>query len=176
MANFKARDFRDEEIYLSATGAGTNADPLVLTVGASFAGGTAALGTVRVTAGTVSIGGTVPVTVSSGTVTLNRNPWTSVTGQFTATGLGTVVAAPGSGTVLWLLEEFIQNPTATATTIIFNSGTVPYRTVLCQAQGDGFSQLYAMGSERILGDNCGLILNNSAGTIDYAFRYRVVTV
>jgi hypothetical protein len=51
MANFKARDYRDQEIYLSTSGAGTDASPLVLEVGKTRVYQTVAMQTAAVALG-----------------------------------------------------------------------------------------------------------------------------
>jgi hypothetical protein len=131
-----------------------------------------------ISGGTVSIGGTVPVSVpGTVTTTATRYAYTSVAGTVVGgTVDATIIASPGNGTALYIIEEFAQNPTATAAVVIFKAGTVPYRTLTCQNQGDGLFVVHPAGMERVLPGSALLALNVSAGTVDYAFRYRAVTL
>ena len=123
------------------------------------------------------LGGSAAPVSGTVTTTASRYSFSSVAGTVVGgTADATIVAAPGAGTALYVIEEFAQNPYATATTVIFKAGTVPYRNLTCQNQGDGLVLVHAPGMERVLPANTGLVLNVSAGTVDYAFRYRAVTL
>jgi hypothetical protein len=183
MANIPILTATGGTAYLSASGAGTNVDPFVPAQAQTISGGTVAVsGTVPVSAATLTtlagaVAGSemqvdvVTMPAVSGTVTIGAAVYTSVTGSLTSSGDGTIVAAPGSGTVLVLVEEFVQNPTATACTVIQKNGSTAYRTVLNQNQGDGLFVLYPRGEERKLGNNAALVYNLSAGTVNYSVRY-----
>lgn len=111
------------------------------------------------------------------TTTATRYAYTSVAGTVVGgTADATIIAAPGAGTALYVVEEYAQNPYATAAVVIFKAGTVPYRNLNCQNQGDGLFAVHPAGMERVLPANTALALNVSAGTVDYAFRYRAVTL
>lgn len=168
MANFEPTG---AQRFIKATGTGTDADPFVIAVDAEITV-TDALTDAELRASPVPVSGNIGGTV---TTTATRYSYTSAAGTVVGgTAIVDIIAAPGAGTALYVIEEFAQNPYATASTIIFYAGTVVYRRLTCQNQGDGLFAVHPAGMERVLPDNTALKFNVSAGTIDYSFRYRTV--
>ncbi len=123
------------------------------------------------------LGGSAAPVSGTVTTTATRYSYTSVAGTVVGgTANVDIIAAPGAGTALYVVEEYAQNPTTTATVVIFKAGTVAYRTLSCPSQGDGIFAVHPAGMERVLPANTSLALNVSAGTVDYSFRYRAVTL
>jgi hypothetical protein len=102
----------------------------------------------------------------------------SATGTYATSGDNTaLIAAPGAYQRIVIVSFAIQNESATATTLILKDGTVAFRRVLGQAQGDGVAVTYPPGREKRLSENAALVLNLSgANTCGYSVDYFIETV
>ena len=133
MANFRARDFRDEEIYLSSSGAGTNADPLVLATTTIVAAGSAAIGTVGVTsitAGENVIGriGTSDIVVAV-TPTCDTNAYASGDLLFDSTEVAAAVRVNGYTSILTSVTITDKADQGVAFTLILANAATDFGTL-----------------------------------------------
>lgn len=121
-------------------------------------------------AGSITVDGSVTTTPAAVTIT-------NVTNTTATSGDNTVVAAPGSGQRLRLHMLQVQLEAATATTVLFKSGSTTFDRVYCAAAGDGKIVVYPVGREQALGTNEAFVINLSgANAVGYTVRYSTEAV
>lgn len=130
--------------------------------------GTWNIGAVTTLPNVVVGSGTVVATVSgatiaSGTITAqeSRATLSHKAGTISASGDGTVLAAPGSGTTSALSVVQFQLEGAAAQTLLLKFGTVTVARALLQNQGDGIAYHFNPGREWRVGNNLPLVANLS---------------
>lgn len=123
---------------------------------------TATVASTTITAGTV-VAAVSGATIASGTITSQEGKATLsyTAGTISASGDGTVLAAPGSGTTSALSVLQFQLEGAAAQTLLLKFGTVTVARALLQNQGDGIAYHFNPGREWRVGDNLPLVANLS---------------
>jgi hypothetical protein len=162
MANLEVKDGVGSDVYLKASGAGSNADPYIPE---------------QAITGTVSVSNFPATQAVSGTVTIGAVTWTDFYVRYTAAGDGTPVAAPGAGSALQFAELNVISGQTIANVIAINYGTVTYRDVYTNNAMDGVVWSFPNPDRLQLPANTGLVISRSgAGTASVYGRYRIVGV
>lgn len=165
MANLKVKNGAGADVYLKASGAGTDDDPLV---------------PVHDIDGTVPVSG--PLTddelrAAAIDVAIAERTVTTVTGTVATSGSNTIVAAPGVGQRIVLDEIFVQLEASTPTVVLVQNSAATIWRLRLVADGDHALWSFPEGKEHRLFENGALVLNLSgANQVGYTARYRLETV
>ena len=168
MANMKAKNADGAVIYLAATGAGSDGDPLVpRSQEANSAAILAAASAAR------------PVTDGGGSLTVDiaSAAWTQFYGAYTASDTGEVtpIAAPGAGFKLQFCELVAVSGQAVTNTLIIKNGATPIKAVPTINPMEGYMRVCTYPDYLTLADNAALNVSHSANAIWWCYgSYRVV--
>ncbi len=116
------------------------------------------------TIGTIDGDNPLPVTTvpAGGGTDVDAADLLYATGTFSASGMNTLVAAPGAGTRIVVSAFMVQNESAVATTAQVGAGGAAAFRALLQTQGAALSGSFLAGREWKLGANEALTVTLSA--------------
>lgn len=101
---------------------------------------------------------------------------TTVSGTV-GTGLGTIIAAPGSAVEVIGYDVQLQLWAGTAAvTTYLKAGSVAVRSLYAASAGDGLIFVPPPGAELHFGANTPVVLDVSSGTVAYTLRYGTAAI
>lgn len=190
MANLQVKDAAGANKHLKSSGAGTDGDPYIpqhlesnsAAILAALGGALTVTGAVTVAAGVVTTNGltdaqlraaAVPV---SGTVTANPTARTlsAAVGTAALSGSNTLIAAPGAGLRIVVVEVQLQLEAATATVGLLKDGAAGSTLLRWRGvnDGDGVIHQWPPDARLRLATNTALVLDLSgANSVGYTLYY-----